>query len=60
MEEQLAVVAGVVGGVWASLLWLSIVVWVYRDVRERSRDSSLQVLSVFVVLMFFPGFNIPG
>ncbi len=60
MEEQLAVVAGVVGGVWASLLWLSIVVWVYRDVRERSRDSSLQVLSVFVVLMFFPGFNLPG
>ncbi len=60
MEEQIAILAGIVGGVWALLLWLSIVVWVYRDIRDRSRDSSLQVLSVFVVLMFFPGFNIPG
>jgi RNA polymerase subunit RPABC4/transcription elongation factor Spt4 len=60
MGQQLAVLAGVVGGVWALLLWLSIVVWVYRDIRDRTRDSSLQVLSVFVVLMFFPGFNVPG
>ena len=60
MGEQLAVLAGIVGGIWALLLWLSIVVWVYRDIRDRTRDSSLQVLSVFVVLMFFPGFNVPG
>src|SRR3989337_107879 len=60
MGQQLAVLAGVVGGVWALLLWLSIVVWVYRDIRDRTRDSSLQVLSVFVVLMFFPAFNVPG
>ena len=60
MGEQLAVLAGVIGGVWALLLWLSIVVWVYRDIRDRTRDSSLQVLSVFVVLMFFPAFNVPG
>src|SRR3989337_1090723 len=60
MGQQLAVLAGVVGGVWALLLWLSIVVWVYRDIRDRTRDSSLQTLSVFVVLMFFPAFNIPG
>lgn len=60
MGEQLAILGGVVGGVWAALLWLSIIVWVYRDIRDRTRDSSLQVLSVFVVLMFFPGFNVPG
>lgn len=60
METQIAILAGVVGGVWAFLLWLSTVIWVYRDIRDRSRDSSLQLLSVFVVLMFFPGFNIPG
>ncbi len=57
---EYAVLGGLVGGVWALLLWLSIVVWVYRDIRERTRDLALQVLAVFVVLMFFPGFNIPG
>ena len=60
MEEPILVLASVVGGVWALLLWLSVVVWVYRDIRDRTRDSSLQVLSVFVVLSFFPGFNLPG
>lgn len=60
MGEQLAILGGVVGGVWALLLWLSIIVWTYRDIRGRTHDSSLQVLSVFIVLMFFPGFNIPG
>ena len=60
MEQELVVLGGVVAGIWALLLWLSVVVWVYRDIRERTRDSSLQILSVFVVLMFFPGFNLPG
>lgn len=60
MEAQLAVLAGVVGGIWALLLWLTVVVWVYRDIRDRTRDSSLQMLSVFMALIFFPGFNLPG
>ncbi len=60
MEGELVVLAGVVAGIWGLLLWLSIVVWVYRDIRDRTRDSSLQVLALFVVLMFFPGFNLPG
>lgn len=57
---EYAVLGGLVGAFWALLLWLSIIVWVYRDVRERTRDLALQVLAVFMVLMFFPGFNIPG
>lgn len=57
---EYAILGGLVGGVWALLLWLSIIVWVYRDIRDRTRDLSLQVLAVFVVMMFFPGFNIPG
>jgi len=61
MEEPILLLASVVGGVWALLLWLSVVVWVYRDIRDRTRDSSLQTLSVFVVLTFFPlVFNLPG
>lgn len=58
--EDLLVVAGLIAGTWLLLLWLSIIVWVYRDIRERTRDLGLQVLAVFVVMMFFPGFNIPG
>jgi RNA polymerase subunit RPABC4/transcription elongation factor Spt4 len=58
--EDLLVVAGLVAGTWLLLLWLSIIVWVYRDIRERTRDIGLQVLAVFVAMMFFPGFNVPG
>jgi RNA polymerase subunit RPABC4/transcription elongation factor Spt4 len=58
--EDIGILAGLIVGVWALLLWLSIIVWVYRDIRERTRDLGLQVLAVFVVMMFFPGFNIPG
>ena len=57
---EYAILGALVGGVWALLLWLSIIVWVYRDIRDRTRDLGLQVLAVFVVMMFFPGFNIPG
>ena len=58
--EDLLVVGGLIAATWLLLLWLSIIVWVYRDIRERTRDIGLQVLAVFVVMVFFPGFNIPG
>jgi RNA polymerase subunit RPABC4/transcription elongation factor Spt4 len=55
-----AVLGGLIGGLWLFLLWLGIVIWTFKDVRERSRDLFVQVLSVFLVLMFFPGLNLPG
>lgn len=55
-----AILGVIVGVMWLVLLWLSIIVWVYRDIRDRTRDLGLQVLAVFVVMMFFPGLNIPG
>ncbi|MDP9180294.1 MAG: zinc ribbon domain-containing protein [Chloroflexota bacterium] len=58
--QDIGILAALIAGVWGLLLWLSIIVWVYRDIRERTRDLGLQVLAVFVVLMFFPVFNIPG
>ena len=58
--EDLLVVGALVAGTWLLLLWLSLIVWVYRDIRDRTRDLGLQVLAVFVVMMFFPGFNLPG
>ena len=58
--EDIGILAALIGGVWLLLLWLSVIVWIYRDIRERTRDLGLQVLAVFVGIMFFPGFNIPG
>ena len=49
------VVAAVAGAYWA-ILWLSAIVWTYRDVKDRSTDSTSQVVAVFLVLVF----NIPG
>lgn len=45
---------------WASAflvaLWLSLVIWTYRDIRSRARDPLMRVLAVIVVaLLFLPG-----
>jgi RNA polymerase subunit RPABC4/transcription elongation factor Spt4 len=34
------------------LLWLAMVVWTFRDIRERTRDPFAQVFAVLVVLTF--------
>jgi len=37
-------------------LWLSVIFWAYRDIRKRSRDRFLRILSVVIVaLLFLPG-----
>jgi RNA polymerase subunit RPABC4/transcription elongation factor Spt4 len=41
---------------YAVILWLGVVVWTYRDIRERTRDGWSQSVSVLLVLLF----NIPG
>jgi hypothetical protein len=54
-EDPIRLVAAVLGSYWA-ILWLSAVVWTYRDVRERSTDIVSQGVAVVLVLVF----NIPG
>ena len=34
------------------VLWVSAIVWVFRDIRDRTRDPFFQAVSVFVVLVF--------
>jgi hypothetical protein len=43
-------------GSYGAILWLSAIVWAYRDVRERTRDSVSQSVAVLLVLFF----NIAG
>lgn len=37
-------------------IWLSLIVWTLRDIRARSRDLTMQLVSVALVVIF----NIPG
>jgi RNA polymerase subunit RPABC4/transcription elongation factor Spt4 len=41
---------------YALVLWLSAVVWVYRDVRNRTADQVTQLVAVVLVAVF----NVPG
>ena len=41
---------------YALVLWLSAIVWAYRDVRNRTTDSGSQVIAVLLVALF----NLPG
>lgn len=43
---------GVVGGAYLALLWLSAMVWTYRDIRARTRDQLTHIVSVLLVLVF--------
>ena len=50
-------VAGIVIGVYLILIWLSLVVWTYQDIRSRSDSLPVQLLSTLLVLLFFaPGY----
>ncbi len=41
-------------------VWVSVIFWTFRDIRERSRDVFAQILATLVVLLFFPLFPFPG
>lgn len=41
-------------------VWISVVIWTFRDIRSRSRDIFAQVLATLMALVFFPFFPLPG
>lgn len=44
------------GGAFLAALWLSLIIWVFRDIRSRARDPLARFLSVLVVaVLFLPG-----
>lgn len=44
------------GGAFLAALWLSLIIWTYRDVRSRARDPLGRILAVLVVaVLFLPG-----
>ena len=55
LNNLLLTLAGVAAAFLAAL-WLSLMVWTYRDMRSRSRDPLLRLLAVLVVVvLFLPG-----
>ncbi len=44
------------GGAFLVALWISLVVWAWRDIRNRARDPLAQILAVLVVAIL----NLPG
>lgn len=44
------------GGAFLAALWLSLVIWTFRDIRNRARDPLARILAVLVVaVLFLPG-----
>lgn len=54
-EDIITLVAAILIA-YAIVLWLGVVVWTYRDIRERTRDGWSQAVSLLLVVLF----NIPG
>lgn len=54
--ENVATLAATVAGAYVLVLWIGIIAWTYRDIRDRTRDTAFQIVAVLLVLMF----NIPG
>jgi RNA polymerase subunit RPABC4/transcription elongation factor Spt4 len=51
--------ASALSGAFLAALWLSLVFWTYRDVRERIRDPLARILALMVVIiLFIPGIGI--
>ena len=54
--ESALQLAGTILLIYALVLWLSAIVWVYRDVRKRTNDQTSQLIAVVLVAVF----NVPG
>jgi RNA polymerase subunit RPABC4/transcription elongation factor Spt4 len=54
--SNLLLVLTAFGGAFLAALWVSLVVWTYRDIRTRARDPLVQILSALLVAVL----NLPG
>lgn len=54
--NNLIMVAGALGLAFLAALWLSLIMWTYRDMRSRARDPLMRILAAIIVaLLFLPG-----
>lgn len=54
--ENFLLILAAWGGAFIAALWLSLVIWTYRDVRRRTKDPLARILAVLVAaVLFLPG-----
>ncbi len=54
--SNLILVVAAWGAAFLAALWLSLVIWTYRDIRQRTRDPLARLLAVLVsAALFLPG-----
>ena len=54
--EFILQIALAISGAYVAAFWFAIIVWTYRDIRKRTRDSLVQGLATALVLVF----TLPG
>lgn len=54
--KDLSTIAMALAAAFFAALWLSLIFWTHRDIRQRSRDPLLRILAVLVAtVLFLPG-----
>lgn len=51
--EATAAIVGVIAGIYAIIIYLSTLVWTYRDIQSRTRDAAAQLAALLLVGVFF-------
>jgi len=55
ISSTLLILAGFAAAFLAAL-WISLIIWTYRDIRSRSRDPFIHILAILVpIILFIPG-----
>ncbi len=54
--SNLLLVLTAFGGAFLAALWIALIVWTYRDIRSRTRDPLIHILSALLVAIL----NLPG
>src|SRR5512147_1429621 len=54
--SSLLLVLTAFGGAFLAALWIALIIWTFRDIRTRSRDTLLHLLSTLLVTVL----NLPG
>jgi len=54
--SSLALIGAGFSAAFIAALWVSLIIWTYRDIRNRARDPLMRILTVLIVaLLFLPG-----